>query len=991
MIIKQKKTKKMHNQGNSFIMVVATLSFLAVLVAAMLVAVALCYRLKAYDINARDNFYYLEQAMDEIYAGVGADAMKHLNSAYDDTVEVLVYYDANKKAYVTMDDQEANNILKNTYMQLIKNDANYANSTAVNTHLKSFMSNVYNSTSKPEGVLLSVGNVSSTADTLTIHNLVLKREAVYSTINTRKTDSGVAPAGDTFVQTITTDLVISKPEFDVRFNTIDSDLSDLYEFIIVADKGMEIHNATSKVNITGNIYAASDFYNKDYATAVSSYESREARYLACDGKNERSMYSGIYINGSDVILSSDKVIVPGTIAAFNSANLILSGSSQSKYSVSEVWADGIVLGGYSLLKSNRTADEPEGTVQGSVVNMRANAYIYDDLELNAEASEYSLVGQYFGYNYASTDNRTYVNTCVTANGGRVYADSVKNEAIKDGATIDGQAHYNSSAIIINGQNSSLDLSNVSNMYIAGQAYIETSKVTKKHDKAIDADGKETANEYQVKNKNGELESVKFNTYDYPTMTPANGDKAADNYTIDSQTVEDNKGKDKADKVTGTNIQDYRTGEAISVKSNQLAYIPTKYITDDETGLYFTIPPEFMNLDIFTDTWKITKDEAGKIISKIPIIKTVVSGKVYYFFDFSTEATNKATVAGGVTSDVMNKFIEGYAELFTPDENGVVAGETAGLTDITDYDYFKVKMLSVNTTYSEDEDKVPTYENGQFVKKKEGEPTVGTIYSNSAITVKNGNTFTIKAKSSAIGPLVEAQKIIDANIDEQNKYRDSSEKRSAELAWGDISANNAQSSANTISKQLQQQYKEVKWTLSAMSSNPDAVNAAHTMNESEITPINYYFHFNKIEDKVVKLNSGYKVWIDDGDVEITTDDFTNGNVKGLVICKGDVTFADDVDSFEGLIVSGSKIIVNDSLNLMANAEIVKTILRECDESQQYTDSSKNHFDVCELFQQYQSVYKQDSSSDVVETEETKSISAVQFEDVLSFNNWKKNVD
>ena len=59
------KKRQKKNQGNSFIVVVATLSFLAVLTAALLVAVALCYRLKAYDINAKDNFYYLEQAMDE--------------------------------------------------------------------------------------------------------------------------------------------------------------------------------------------------------------------------------------------------------------------------------------------------------------------------------------------------------------------------------------------------------------------------------------------------------------------------------------------------------------------------------------------------------------------------------------------------------------------------------------------------------------------------------------------------------------------------------------------------------------------------------------------------------------------------------------------------------------------------------------------------------------------------------------------------------------
>ncbi len=982
MIKKQKRKKKMHNQGNTFIMVVATLSFLAVLVAAMLVAVALCYRLKAYDINARDNFYYLEQAMDEIYAGVGADAMKHLNTAYDDTVEVLVYYDARDRAYVTMNDQEANNILKNTYMHLIQSDSNYTNSVAVATHLNSFISNPYDATSKTDGVLLSVGNISTTTDTLTIHNVILKREAEYSTINTRKNADGTAPAGDTFVQTITTDLVIGKPEFDVRFNTIDSDLSDLYEFIMVADRGVEINNATTSVNITGNIYAASDFYNKDYDTPVSSYadDENDGRYIACNGKNEKSMYSGIYINGADVILSSDRVIVPGTIAAFNSANLLISGSSQTEYSLADIWADGIVLGGYSLLKTVKAENDPEDAVQGASVNMRANAYIYDDLELNAKASEYKLVGKYFGYNYASTDNRTYVDTCVTENGGRVYAGSVEDEAIKDGATIDGQAHYNSSSIIINGEDSSLDLSNVSDMYIAGQAYIETSKVTKKHDKATDADGNETADAYTVKNKNGQNEAVKYSTFDYPDMIPATANKPADNYTIDSNTVESNKNKSDADKSAGTNIQDYRTGEAISIKSNQLAYIPTKYIVDNEDGLYVELPVELYNsIELMKDTWtdaEITVNDLNEEIAKIPVIKTVISGKKYYFFDFSSKT-------GDNRSDVMNTFIEQYAALFTPDENGVVAADSLslGMTDITDYEYFKVKMLSVNTNYSEDDAKTPTYENGQFVGKANGE-VAGTIYSNSAITVKNGNTFTIKAKSSAIEPLIAAQTILNNNVAEQT---------GSAAAAVNINAGNAVTAAASISTQLQRQYKEVKWTLSATSRDAEAVNDAHDMSESEITPINYFFNFNKIEDKVVKLNSGYKVWIDDGDVEIDATGFDGGNVKGLVICKGDVTFKDNVESFEGLIVSGSKIIINDSMIMMSNAEVVKTILRECDESQQYTDASKNHFAVCELFQQYQPIYKDNSSSSDVETEKTKSISAVQFEDVLSFNNWKKNVD
>ncbi len=1005
------KKKKVHNQGNTYIMVVATLSFLAVLVAAMLVAVALCYRLKAYDINARDNFYYLEQAIDEIYAGVGADSMKHLNTAYDDTIEVLVYFDAKTQSYVTMKDEDANKILKSTFMHLVQTDTRYNNVTNLQNHLKTFLSNQYSATNK-EGVLLSVENVdaSSSADKLTIVNLVLKREATYSTVNTRKANNDTVdvPAGDKFVQTITTDLVIGKPEFNVNFNTIESNLSDLYDFAFVADQGIEIGNATSKVNITGNIYAAADFYNKDYNKAanedgaidksgkdskdgveksvkyakVSSYDDEDSRYKSANGKNEKSMYSGLYINGADVFISADKIIVPGSIAAFNGSNLTVFGTGDTTYARADIWADGIVLGGYSFLVD--PTDTKNKDVQGSVVNLRANAYIYDDLEVNAHSSEFLLAGDYYGYNYASLDNRVYTDECLKAYGERTFVTKADTE-LKDATSLNGQAHYNSSAIIVNGENSSLDLSNVNNMYIAGQAYIETSKTKRESNKALDDDGKQTNTAYTVKNRNNEDEVVTYTTVDYLG-------KDDDNYTTNSADFE--KGVDS------TNIQDYRTGEAISIKSNQLAYvaIPSWMVDDTDEGLFISLVDhkKVKDLNFFQ---KYFDD-----ISKIPVIKTVVSGKPYYFFDFSTTATynpdpngdGKTDDATGISEDVMNTFMEEYAKLFETETSANLA-EAAGLVDITDYDYFKIKLLSFDV--SEDSE-------GNLLT--DGQPQTNAagdyqnIYSNSAISIKNGTDFTLKAKSSSISPLITVAEQLNNNITEQNKYAVAdSDKRNDSIAIPEgtngYSNADAEKLATDVTTKLQSQYQEIKWTLSTTSSDAKAVQASHSMEESDITPINYYFYFNKIDDTITgllgdgyQLKSGYKVWVSNTDVNVKADDFVDGNVKGLIICKGDVTFDKDVKSFEGLIVSGSKVRITQSMNFTANEEIIKTILRECDESQQ-NDSTKHLFEVCNLFQHYQSFYQADSSEGTAVTESTKSISAVQFEDILSFNNWKKNVD
>ena len=1064
-----KKFLNKNNQGNSFIMVIATVSFLAVLVAAILVAVALCYRLKAYDINARDNFYYLEQAMDEIYAGVGSDAMKHLNTAYDETVEVLVYFDPASQSYVTMKNSDANTILKNTYMKLVKNDPAYANKSVVEARLNTFLSNPYEGKTydsdtgvltntgviNNEGVQISVTNRMTDDDSLTIHNLILKREAKYSTVNTRKSvdDSGnvTASASDTFVQTITTDLIIGKPEFDVNFNTIGSELNDLYTFSFIADKGIEIggRGVTPKVNITGNIYAASDFYNKDYNVEdssdpncpdrstdelkvryanVSNYKDNEDRYKNCNGVNQNSMYSGLYIDKANVIISSDLIIVPGSIAAMDGATVTIAGSNQATVNNATVWADNIVVGGYSLLKKGKTDSKNPENVQGASLGMRANAYIYDDLELNARSGSVNLVGQYYGYNYSSLDNRTFTDECIKANGGRSFVSTVQNTFAKsktqkkdtsradkhqmvNAEGVEGQAHYNSSAIIVNGENSTLDLTKLSDLYIAGQSYIETSKTTTKHDK----DPADDTKSYTVSNFYGENEAVAYDTYDYKakgkrTVKNADGttEEVDDYYTTNSADVKNKK--------ASTSVQDYRTGEAVSIKSNQLAYIPTENVHDAADGLYLELPNRLKEIGKKVDaSGNVTNpgffETYWDDVSKIPIIKTVVSGKTYYFFDFSTEATTKA----GIDKDVMNRFISEYADMFNVDiaaGETTSKGETYGFNDITDYDYFKVKMLKVNTTYTTDTIHNPITDKNEDYERPDYDKSVGgfaNIYSNSAITVNTGTTFTIKAKSTSVDPLIQAAKNINQNIADQ-KSRVPAGKESGNIlsAFSDpdttIVDSNAALTSYSVTNKLLSQYKEVRWMLSNKNGNNDAIGVAHSMEESDITPINYFFLFSKLDDlelksryvshgaTVSKLPSGYLVWATDEDVLVDADDLgiADGNVKGLIITKGDVKFASNVKSFEGLIVTGSKIFVDSSINLSANEEIVKTIVRECDEAQNY-DDRKNFFTICELLQGYKSIYKIDSTAGSIESETTKSISAIQFEDILSFRNWKKNVD
>jgi hypothetical protein len=63
-------------------MVIVSIAFVAIIVGALLSAAAYAYRLKLTNKNAKDNFYYVEQAMQEIYAGVGSKTVESLYDAY---------------------------------------------------------------------------------------------------------------------------------------------------------------------------------------------------------------------------------------------------------------------------------------------------------------------------------------------------------------------------------------------------------------------------------------------------------------------------------------------------------------------------------------------------------------------------------------------------------------------------------------------------------------------------------------------------------------------------------------------------------------------------------------------------------------------------------------------------------------------------------------------------------------------------------------------
>lgn len=337
----KRKLKTDDNHGSSFVLVIVATTFMCILAAALLMGTLMTYKLKYYKLNSLNNFYEVETALDEIYAGVGAATNEHLYSAYTTTAELVVVYDTANQRYTTMDNDEANKLFKRLFMTGFTNDASYKSLDQLATTLQSLISNE-KSTLNPNGVELikdklqlvytdengntrtqyynDKGNVSykkkgsytgKNIKSVTIKDVTVKREVTL-------TGKDAATSSGTYEQSITTDIVLTEPEYNVSFDINSTSTDSIYEYAVLADMGVEIgeddDTETVDVSINGNIYAANDYYNKNYNdnedTKVSvKYENKPTTTW---GSTDDSVYSGIFVNGkkSSLTMLSDVIVCP---------------------------------------------------------------------------------------------------------------------------------------------------------------------------------------------------------------------------------------------------------------------------------------------------------------------------------------------------------------------------------------------------------------------------------------------------------------------------------------------------------------------------------------------------------------------------------------------------------------------------------------------------------------------------------------------------------
>lgn len=933
----KRKLRHTDDHGSSFVLVIVATTFMCILASAILMGAMMTYKLKYYKLNSLNNFYEVETALDEMYAGVGAATNEHLYSAYTTTAELVVVYDTKAQAYTTLDNKSANELFKKLFMTGFVADTNYKSLQNVTETLQSFISNEYDAADNPNGVRLDTSNMkliytdvnNKTTTQYYKNNGEIKTEkqsgyendkvqsVTFKNVCVKRSVDLQGSTAGTYEQSITTDIVLTEPEYNVSFDTSSVSNNTLYEYAILADMGVEVgednDNRTTDAQVKGNIYAASDYYNKDYNDVVETkvtnkYESKPSTMW---GTKDSSAYSGIFVNGKNtsLTLNSDVVVCSGSLAAYNGAEINLSGRTQT---LSELWADNIVIGGKD----------------GGSLKASADAYIFDDTELNAEKASLKFTqGSYFGYSYNAQDTRSL------------------NYLRQKGYLATGyklRSHFSDSAIIVNGKNSTLDLQELNSLYIAGKSYIEFSKI------------------------------------------------AASSVSEDDENITVDENADYA----FTTLEDYSTGQSLDVKTNQLMFLTQWSVVnntekvDPDTGIT-TVTLQFPKtfeadaniLDLYDDFLNDLAIEGDKGVTAI---KQTVSGHDYYYLYIED---------GKDSSNVSNaeKFAEKYYKLLQDYGDEI----SSKLYNVQKYEQFQVKLvlpaegkINASGAVTDQNNDDSLFLRASTTTTMDVDTALDNVSTGKVFTNILGNKGSDNNKKAFNDLKADALKLAGsetASVEEQT---------STFLSYMYINMKDHLSVLNNVddtTKLSQNAWEIANYTSSSVGylSSYDKDRDTYSYDYS-ITPLNHYVDFAYVFSKNLSIektignatnNEAKTIVINSGDVKLQPNN-GDGSFQGIIIAGGNVRFDKNVKSFRGMIITGSKLIIDHNMSISADAAFVANLLEQCSES---TDEKLNTL-TTKVLKNYTSS-KSEGNTEVTGA----SISDISYEDILVFQNWKKNVE
>lgn len=345
--------KKLNNAGSAMVMALTVIALISILGTMALSTALLNVKMREMNRRSDKNFYYIETALDEIYAQTGRMASDILKENY-----VLVMGNLYKEGYRTND--EANVWLKKGFMKDLSDDSALGIDLSPGDDTVNNRKNVseklasFSDTIREQSLKVSIDSIILETETPTAADedgalFFSGADVIYSGITLKGLCLIYINPKDGTESAITVDLRIKAPY--VRFiNEGDA----LLGYVLAA-------NGPIDVNVNGTRNTVNHFAGNIYGDSIT-------------------------ISHSETEMTANLVTAAGTLTVEKGGGLTVLPESETG-AQSRIWADGILLNFSSAL---------------SVEN--AGIFVKDDLTLTGDNNFVDLNGSYYGYGNEG-DNR----------------------------------------------------------------------------------------------------------------------------------------------------------------------------------------------------------------------------------------------------------------------------------------------------------------------------------------------------------------------------------------------------------------------------------------------------------------------------------------------------------------------------------------------------------------------------------------------------------
>lgn len=423
---------KRDNKGAAMVMVLVIIMFISILAAVLMFVSYLGYQMRLMDKRGKDTFYTAETVLDEINTGLQEEVSLAMSDAYNDIMQNYAIYDST----VMRSSQ-----FYRLYIDKLKErlEVPGEDGTYDITKFRSWLSDEVVGNSS--GTLADGDRASREkfgtygaiveSNTTPASYMLVKKESESLLIKDLKV-TYVDRSG--YVSIISTDIKLVLPSVSFAQS---SEIPNLEKFSMIADETLAMGNvnAGGSITIKGNAYAGRMTVGK--ITEHPAKDPTEAPAIADPGFLSGSKVSfesalGTGVNDMSLVINRENTIINEGV--FTTDNV-------------EFWGENIKL------VSAVGSASPNLDLKG-ITNLK------DDLVLEGRGNYVKITGEYNGFSMIEN----------TSSGGSGVVDAGGGSGGDDDDT---DYPSLSSAIIVNGRDSRLDLSGLESMTIAGRSYVQT--------------------------------------------------------------------------------------------------------------------------------------------------------------------------------------------------------------------------------------------------------------------------------------------------------------------------------------------------------------------------------------------------------------------------------------------------------------------------------------------------------------------------------------